>query len=298
VLPFDVRIGAFVKSRRLATLVAVAIAAPLILLGHPALAQVSEWRAEMVPLDSAAAPTPWGPGEHLVYKAKVGFLSVGNAWLTVEGMDLVRGHPTYRAAMGIQGRFIVGLDDLYKTWFDVATLQSWRFTRDMNQGSYSSVRHYEFYPDSAMWDREDNDEFGPMSTDSPLDEIAFVYFLRTLPLEVGRTYTFDQYFKDTGNPIVVEVVRKDRRKTDAGEFNTIVVRPSFQSEGLFSEDGEAELHFSDDERRLLVYMKVDLPVIPGGLSLHLESVHEGFPVNPTSRAEVLDARERRALARR
>jgi hypothetical protein len=89
------------------------------------------------------------------------------------------------------------------------------------------------------------------------------------------------------------VLRQDRRTTDAGEFNTIVVQPSFQSEGLFSEDGKAELHFSDDERRLLVYMKVDIPRFPGGISLHLSSIQEGFPVNPESRAEVLAAREQR-----
>jgi len=114
-----------------------------------------------------------------------------------------------------------------------------------------------------------------------------------LPLEVGETYTFDRYFKETGNPVTVQVLRKDTRETDAGEFNTIVVRPSFQDEGLFSEEGEAELHFTDDERRLLVYMWVNMPNFPGGVSLHLQSITEGYPVNPTSRAEAQRARSRR-----
>jgi hypothetical protein len=131
-----------------------------------------------------------------------------------------------------------------------------------------------------------------MPTDEPIDEIAFLYFLRTLPLRVGERYTFNRYFKETGNPIVVEVLRKDRRKTDAGTFNTIVVRPTFESEGMFSKDGNAEVHFSDDERRLLVYMRVNISG-PGGISLHLQSIQEGFPVNPASRATVLRAREQR-----
>ena len=147
-----------------------------------------------------------------------------------------------------------------------------------------------------MWDREDNDETGPMPTKSPFDDISFLYFIRTLPLEVGDTYTFDRYFKDTGNPVIIEVIRRDSLETEAGVFGTIVVRPSFQSEGLFSEDGEAELHFSDDERRVLVYMKVDLPLFPGGISLHLNSIQEGFPVNPDSRAKVLATQELYCLA--
>jgi len=259
-------------------------------IAQPSAAQ-GTWTAAAVPTDTAAAPTPFGPGEHLVYGVKLGWFNVGQGHLTVETLDWVRGNQTYRFVMGIQGgKLGVSINDRYTSWTDVHTFQSWRFNREYG-GTYTSQRHYEFYPDRDMWDREDNDEFGPMPTDVPLDDIAFVYFLRTLPLQVGDHYEFDRYFKVEGNPVVVDVVRKDRRKTDAGTFNTIVVRPTFQSEGLFSEDGEAELHFSDDERRLLVYMKVDMPRFPGGISLHLRSIQEGFPVNPESRAEVLARRQ-------
>ena len=263
------------------------------LLAAPAGAQGSGWVAEMVPTDTGAAAAPWGPGEYLVYNVKLGWFGVGSGALMIEGLDNVRGNPTYRAVMAINGGALgFSINDRYTSWFDVESLQSWRFIRE-NGGTYESQRHYEFYPERDLWDREDNDEFGPMATDVPLDEIAFIYYLRTLPLEVGETYVFDHYFKETGNPITVEVVRKDRRKTDAGEFNTIVVRPTFQSEGLFSKDGNAELHFTDDERRLLVYMWVNMPRVPGGISLHLQSVQEGFPVNPESRADGLAAQLRR-----
>jgi len=277
-------------SRRLAARgVAVLTAAGA--LAAPASAQ--GWLPEMVPMDTAAAPAPFGPGEYLVYNVKLGWFGVGAGALMIEGLDNVRGNPTYRAVMAINGGALgFSINDRYTSWFDTKTFQSWRFVR-LYGGTYESQRHYEFYPERDLWDREDNDEFGPMPTKSPLDDIAFMYFLRTLPLEVGDTYTFNRYFKEEGNPITVRVLRKDKRKTDAGEFNTIVVRPSFQSEGLFSEDSEAELHFSDDERRLLVYMWVDMPRMPGGISLHLKSIQGGFPVNPESRAEVLAARERR-----
>ena len=256
------------------------------------------WTADLVPIDSMAAPTPFGPGEHLVYGVKVGIFNAGQGHLTVEAVNFVRGRPTYRAVMGMDARFtFYRIDDTYTSWFDLYTLQSWRFIRDY-RGTYTSKRHYEFYPERDLWDREDNDEFGPMTTDSPLDDIAFIYYLRTLPLNVGDRYEIPQYFKDDGNPIVVEVLRKDKKKTDAGEFNTIVVKPTFQSDGLFEQGGNAELHFSDDERRLLVYMWVNLPRVPGGISLHLNEIHEGFPVNPESRAQILEARQARQSRRR
>jgi hypothetical protein len=264
------------------------------LVGAPAAeAQNTGWTADHVPTDSLAAPAPFGPGEHLVYRVKMGWFNVGRGSLTVEGLEDVRGNPTYRAAMSLNGRAtFYKLDDKYTTWFDTRALQSWRFIRDY-KGTYTSFRHYEFYPDRDQWDREDNDEFGPMSTDNPLDDISFMYFLRTLPLNVGDVYTYDRYFREEGNPVSVRVLRKDRRKTDAGEFNTIVVSPTFRSEGLFADGGNAELHFTDDERRILVYMKVDMPGIPGSLTLHLQSIQEGFPLNPESRRVALAARAAR-----
>jgi hypothetical protein len=262
-------------------------------LGAPGSTVAAQWVPEMVLMDSSAAPTPFGPGEQLVYRVKLGWFNVGYGHLTMEGLELVDNRLVYRATMGINGRAVVSLDDSYTTWFDIETLQSWRFTRDMNQGSYTGTRDYVFDPDRMMWERQDNDESGPLPSPVPFDEITFMYLMRTLPLEVGETYSFDRYFKDTGNPVTLEVLRKDTRETDAGEFNTIVVRPSFQDEGLFSEEGEAELHFTDDERRLLVYMWVNMPNFPGGVSLHLQSIQEGFPVNPESRAEVMRAREER-----
>jgi hypothetical protein len=271
----------------------LALTALWLLAARAADAQASAWTADLVPTDSLAAPAPFGPGEHLVYRVKLGWFNVGRGSLTVEGLEDVRGNPTYRAAMSMNGRAtFFKIDDKYTTWLDTRLLQSWRFIRDY-KGTYTSYRHYEFHPERDQWDREDNDEFGPMLTDTPLDDISFVYFLRTLPLEIGQTYTFDRYFRQEGNPVVVRVLRRDRRETGAGEFNTIVVSPSFQSEGLFAEGGEAELHFTDDERRILVYMKVDMPRVPGSLTLHLESIQEGFPVNPRSRADALGAREAR-----
>jgi hypothetical protein len=284
-----------IRQRFLRFTLALLLVSPL---ASPNSAVEAQWVPEMVLTDSAAAPTPFGPGEFLVYRVKLGWFNVGFGHLSMEGLELVGDRLTYRATMGINGRAVVSLDDSYTTWFDVETLQSWRFTRDMNQGNYSGTRDYVFDPDRMMWKRQDNDEFGPLSSPLPFDEIAFMYLIRTLPLEVGDTYTFDRYFKENGNPVTLEVLRRDTRETDAGDFNTIVVRPSFQDEGLFSESGEAELHFTDDDRRLLVYMWVNMPNFPGGISLHLQSITEGFPVNPESRARALIALEQRETASR
>jgi hypothetical protein len=241
------------------------------------------------PVEPRAAAVPFGPGERLVYHVKVGIFGAGEGSLEVVGVDTVRGHRSYHVRMQIDGGLMgLSVHDKYDSWFDVRTLTSWRFIQDINDPGYSSFRHYEMYPERRSWEREDNDEFGPLGSPLPLDDISFIYYIRTLPLEVGKTYTLPRYFKEDGNPVIVKVLRKDTRETDAGKFNTIVVKPLIKTKGLFGQGGDAEIHFTDDERRIVVYMKSNIPKFPGSLTLHLEKIEEGVPLNPGARAEALE----------
>jgi hypothetical protein len=244
------------------------------------------------PANPRAARVPFGPGERLLYHVKVGILNAGEGELNVLGVDSVRGHVTYRAMMGVRGGFLgLKVNDAHHTWFGVDDLVSRRFIQIIREPYYNSYRHFEMHPERGVWEREDNDEFGDLGSVLPMDDITFMYRIRTLPLVVGQTYTLDNYFKAEGNPVVVEVVRRDERQTDAGRFHTIVVRPRVKTEGLFK-GGNAEMHFTDDDRRIPVYMRFDIPNFPGNLTLHLKEIHEGLPLNPESRAVVL-ARLRR-----
>jgi len=252
-------------------------------------AKVVSGHTGIPPADPDAAPAPFGPGERMEYKVKIGIFSVGEGSMRVESLDTVRGHMTYRASMAIKGGLgPADVDDITTTWFSVTDLVSYRFVQNLHEVNYRSFRHYELYPSEDLWERTDNDESGPLGSEMPLDDISFVYFIRTLPLEVGKTYTFDRYFKDEGNPVTIKVLRKAEREVPAGKFKTIVVQPIIKTAGLFGEGGNAELYFTDDDRRILVYMRSNIPHFPGSLTLHLKSYQPGLPLNPKSRAEVLE----------
>jgi hypothetical protein len=244
-----------------------------------------------VPVDEFAARAPFGPGEHLVYKVKVGVFGVGEGYLSVVGVEDEDGEPAYHVAMEIDGGLgPAKVHDVYQTWFDVSTLQSRRFIQDIDDPGYESYRFYEFFPGRMRWERQDNDESGDLGSALPLDDIAFIYYVRTLPLEVGKSYTLTRYFKKDGNPVVVRVLRREQRETEGVVYNTIVVAPEIRTRGMFSKGGKAEIHFTDDERRIPVYVKSDIPNFPGSLTLHLRSIQEGVPLNPESRAEAEAAR--------
>lgn len=250
--------------------------------------------AAVLPPDPAAAPVPFGPGERLEFQVKMGIFSVGTAYLTVAGVDTVRGNRTYTGSLEIEGGIPgVRLHDIYTSWFDVRNLVSWRYIQDIDDPGYESFRHYEMFPERRRWERQDNDESGPLASALPLDDVGFLYFVRTLPLEVGKRYTFNRYFKESGNPVVLNVTGTAERRVPAGTFNTIVLRPIIRTSGLFGEGGNAELHFTDDERRLLVYLRVEMPLV-GSMTLHLRNIQEGLPLNPEAREAALARRSAEA----
>ena len=237
-------------------------------------------------LDPLAAQVPFGPGEYLRYKVKAG-PGGGEGFMAVRDIETVDGEPTYHLQMGVRGRILFGafkMDDLFESWLDTRQLVSRRFVKDQNLNSKASYKAFSIYPEDGYWERTDIDKFEDLPTALPLDDIAFLYFIRTLPLEVGKTYTFDRYFKKDGNPVTIKVLREEVVEVPAGTFNTVVIQPIIQTDGLFSEGGEAELYFTNDEDRYLVYMKTKLPIF--SLTLQLEEIHRGVPIHTRGAQQV------------
>jgi hypothetical protein len=235
--------------------------------------------------DAAAAEAPFGPGERLEYQVRLGLMNVGEGYLSVQRVDTVRGFPTYHLDLRIDASAAFGLahmNDRYQSWLDTRTLVSRRFIRDIDETGYRGRRVFEIYPEERRWERLDDDKSGSTPSMLPLDEISFLYYVRTLPLKVGEEYRLNRYFKEDGNPVVVKVLRRERVTVPAGTFDAIVVQPVIQTSGLFGEGGEAELYLTDDEYRHLVFLRSKVPVV-GSLSLHLTDLVTGLPLNPEER---------------
>ena len=219
--------------------------------------------------DGDAARVPFGVGERLEYDLKFGKLKVGVASMEVANVETIRGrdtwHTVYQAHGGV--RFLYSVDDVFESWIDRRTFNSLRFKKDQNEGRRDVQHTYEIYPERAEY---------TMGTDSavksvrdPLDDGSFLYFVRTIPLVVGQTYSFDRYFIPSKNPVTIKVVRKDTIDVPAGRFSAIVIQPIIKTSGIFSENGHAEIWLSDDKNRIMLQMKSGLSF--GSINLYLTS---------------------------
>jgi hypothetical protein len=222
-----------------------------------------------------AVRLPFSSGERADYQVKLGALSVGSGYVEIAGTETIAGAQTFHARMRVSGGVpLARVDDRYESWIDTQGLFSRRFIQDVHEVRYRRSRTYEFDPARRTYRRSDNGETGTIPTDKPLDELSFMYYARTLPLEVGDTYTLTRYFKDSGNPVVLRVLRKETVTVPAGRFRTVVVQPAIRTSGIFGEGGRAEIYFTDDERRIPVLIKSRVPVV-GSLTMALRTYRAG-----------------------
>ena len=217
------------------------------------------------------AKVPFGPGERMEYDVKFGAIRVGNAHMEVVGLDNLRGRAAWHTAFWVQGgNFLYRVNDVYESWMDAETLSSLRFVQELEEGGKEVERRFEIYPERAAFVQTSKKPTKEeKSVSQPLDDGSFLYFIRTIPLEVGQTYDFDRYFRPDRNPVRIRVLRKERVRVPAGEFNAIVVQPVIKTKGIFSENGHAEIWLSDDDRRIMLQLKSKLSF--GSLNLYLKS---------------------------
>ena len=236
--------------------------------------------------DSTSYPTPspvlkavpFGAGERMEYVAKIGWNHVGTGSMETVGIEDVRGRPAVHTRFQLKGRwFLFSANYLLESWIDQANFTSMRFTQDNDEDASDKDKVYEIFGERQTYIVNNGPELP--SVPDPLDEGALLYFVRTMDLEVGKTYTLNRYFRPDRNPVIVKVLRKETVSVPAGKFNTIVIQPIIKSKGIFSEGGKAEIWLSDDKDRVMVQMRVRLkgPTI----SLQLTS-HRPATTNPGS----------------
>jgi len=216
---------------------------------------------------------PFDTGEKLTFDVRFGAIKVGTGRMEVVGMQDVRGREAWHTRFTVKGGIpFYKVNDRMESWIDTRTFESLQFLQDLQEGRRDKERFYEIYPDLATYSEKGEVEHAPSVAD-PLDDAAFLYFVRTIPLEVGKTYEFNRYFRPDRNPVQIRVLRKETIKVPAGSYQTIVIQPIIKSKGIFSEKGHAEMWLTDDSRRLLVQMKSDLSI--GSLNLYLRGYVPG-----------------------
>jgi hypothetical protein len=218
-------------------------------------------------LPAAPPAYPFKVGETLRYTATLGYLPIGEASLAVTGLARERGAETFvLAANGEGGPPGLGVSYQLTSWVGTEQFTSRKFYRRITQAGRVSDERFVILPDSGRVRQEGRPEVWG-TTAEPLDELAFLYFLRTIPLQVGRSYAWSRYFHTGYNPIRAQVLRRESLSLPDGRTVPCLVIQ------LTARSASSEVWLSDDPNRLPVQLRGQLPF--GQVTLRLTEVSNG-----------------------
>lgn len=212
----------------------------------------------------AAPAYPFAVGETLQYQATLGYFPIGAATAAVARTTRERGAEAFvLTAVGEGGP--PGLRARYEmtSWVRSSELASLRFHRKLMQGSKVDEERYQIVPDSGRY-RQEGVARDWVTPRGALDELAYLYYLRTIPLKAGQSFTISRYFKTGYNPVQVRVT--GRAPVTLFDGRSV---PCFTLE-VTSRGSTMAVSLTDDERRLPVQLTLPLPY--GSVLLTLSGV--------------------------
>lgn len=204
----------------------------------------------------APQPVPFLTGERMVFSARYGPFSVGQATMEIAGIDTIRGAETVHIRFHIQGGALwYHLDQTLESWVGRSDFRSRRYVTDTDERGKLRHNAFEIFPDSGFYREAGVDSTKPTVAD-PLDDAAFLYWVRTVPLEMGKRYEYRRYFRPDRNPVIVQVEKREKVSVAGRKFNAIVIRPVIpQGRGIFAEQAEAHIWLSDDPQHLILALQ-------------------------------------------
>lgn len=235
-----------------------------------------------VPAPAPAPSYPFAVGERFDYQVKLGIFSIGRARLQVVQQDTLGGRDVFMLQMTINGRALFfTLDDTLTSWTGVRDFHSYRFRQTNNEDGKYRKWDYFIHPDSGYYRKYSQMDTTYTTVADPLDDVAFLYWVRTLPLEVGQSYTWDRYFKPDRNPVRVRVLKRQNCELPHDEKRKcLLIQPSIRSSGLLGEAADARILITDDVDRIPVEVRSNFSF--GTLVLKLRGVTRGGPPAPAT----------------
>ncbi|HEX8361446.1 MAG TPA: DUF3108 domain-containing protein [Longimicrobium sp.] len=223
-----------------------------------------------------ARPLPFAPGDQCVYRGSGVLGRIGTGVMAVEAEE-VDGRSVYLLRFDFRGRLgPVTVEDHTRSWFDPADMASLRYTKRERTPVSSRNQDVRMDRSARRWTAADNTS-GALVTGSPLDELSFLYFIRTLPLENGASYSLARHYEARRNPVTLTVIGRGPIRVPAGQFTAIEVLMRVKDPARYGGEGVIQLHLTDDARKVPLRIESAVPRA-GRMVLSLESGTGGCSV--------------------
>jgi hypothetical protein len=225
--------------------------------------------------EQRARGVPFGPGESLRFSIEYGLVKAGTAWLEVAPMEVYRGRLCYHLVSRAESNSFMSkiykVRDRIDSLIDAEGLFSWRYKKRQREGGYERDYDILYEPSTGKARYADGQAF--QGRPYAKDGLAAFYYVRHMPLEVGRDIVVPHHSDRRSNDILVKVHKRETVQVPAGSFDCFVIEPVMEDGGLFKSSGRLQIWVTADARRIPVLMKSKIPV--GSIDAVLQEIKTG-----------------------
>lgn len=203
------------------------------------------------------------------FKAKAGEMT-----LEVRPFVEVNGQKSYRwytslKTVGVFSSFY-SVDDWSETMANFESLVPNVFTLNVRESSQLKQAKGYFdnktlkakYYEKKYTEKKGQEEKRQEWLTLPFSQNVFsaAFYMRIFTYEVGKEYVFNVADDEKNVLFKAKCLRKEKIELQAGVFDTIVIRPNFEINGVFKPMGEILFWLSDDDRKLLLRIESDIKI--------------------------------------
>lgn len=159
--------------------------------------------------------------------------------------------------------------DKYETYIDTATLQPYRFIRNVSEGGYKKYENVTFNKtaNTAVTNKGVYKVPGCVQ-----DVLSAVFYARNIDFnkyKVGDQIRFSMFLDDEVFEMYIRYLGKEKVKTKYGKFNAIKFKPLLISGTIFEGGEKMTVWVSDDANR--VPLRIESPISVGSVKVDMIS---------------------------
>ena len=212
------------------------------------------------------------PGEKFLYTLQFNFVRMGQGSLSVQEDQIIDGvpahHVTFAANTNKFADRIFKVRDKVDIWLDRNDLTTLKVIKKIREGDYRKNYHTVIHYDS-LYAITNNDTI-PLAG-KVRDPYSLLFYLRTIPLEVGQILDFTTFDNKKITSFQVVVDGKETVETPSGTYYCKIIRPFREGKALLKNKGDMIIWLSDDEHCIPIQIKIKLNF--GSMLLQLKSAN-------------------------
>jgi hypothetical protein len=237
---------------------------------------VEKSRVEAVP------EAPFNVGERLVFSVEYGFVTAGEATMSVVRIDTLFGSPSYLLQSLAQTNEIFSafykVNDRVESHLDITGFFSRHFMKKLREGSYKKDLEIFFDHEGEYARYAEGDSLSILP--GTQDVLSAFFFLRTQDLNVGKTMSFPCHDNKKNYPLEIRVLRKEKVMVPAGKFECYVLEPRLKTGGLMKKEAKMLIWVTADDKKMPVLMETKMKI--GSIAAKLKDYRLSIEVEPST----------------